>query len=512
MVISSNQKSTTSARPPSYAEAEKPSLPDQPLSLDVQLQVWHHSSEGTSPANNDGLAAFFRDLRAWTVVPLEADGVTGSGSHDQYVPVELIYQFFIQIGSTPHNFNIFPVGAPNEFLSRYTHANNLNPLRIRINKFCVPAPVRTNDAQSWLSDAADTADDSLGILSAIVSVYLEYHQQKQNKNGRNRRETLRCTFEQARTLEVRVPGRFPKLRELFDQVRRNGQQLAIQQPVQVEALEEGYKSAVDPFLRYYTLDNRMGKSLKRRTTLSDQDLYELYHYFQDALPELSALKEAASPLVRLLGRQKFIEMQEFLIAALTFSILLFNPPGWSFYAAVLGLGYVVACQIVRHACGAHSIVRANQRRACLGSSFKFHGSPVSNIEIRGNETEDAIVDQLAVNDLHQRAKVAQVAVAMVFCAQVMRKKIDEALPEHDRRATLESLGVFVDMDGLPSDIYRERFVPFRLKLFREANSQMKTKLRELAVDANRGYWEVMTGHAANALQFVKGCLGPLGRR
>lgn len=61
----------------------------------------------------------------------------------------LIYQFFIQIGSTPHNVNIFPVGAPGEFLSRYIYAFNPNPLRIRINEFCVPAPMRTNDAQSW---------------------------------------------------------------------------------------------------------------------------------------------------------------------------------------------------------------------------------------------------------------------------------------------------------------------------------------------------------------------------
>ena len=62
---------------------------------------------------------------------------------------QFIYQFFIRISSTPHNLNIFPVGVPEEFFSRYTHIYILNRLRIRVNTFFVPGPAITNDVQSW---------------------------------------------------------------------------------------------------------------------------------------------------------------------------------------------------------------------------------------------------------------------------------------------------------------------------------------------------------------------------
>lgn len=82
-----------SGQPPPYEEvaAENPALLEPPSALVVQLQVWHYRGEGRSPANNDRLAALFRNhnLQAWEVVPLEADGVTGPSCHDQYVPVEV---------------------------------------------------------------------------------------------------------------------------------------------------------------------------------------------------------------------------------------------------------------------------------------------------------------------------------------------------------------------------------------------------------------------------------------
>ncbi|KAJ4179096.1 hypothetical protein NW767_014700 [Fusarium falciforme] len=179
----------SSQPPPLYEDviAEDRATQGSPSALIVHLQVWHYRAEGRSPSNNNGLAALFRDhnLQAWEVVPFEADGVTGPSSHDQYVPVEVrfrhrvwayndpgenpmadvrelffktapqfIYQFFVRIHSTPHNLNIFPVGVPENFSSRHTHAYRLNRLSIRINTFLVPGPASTNDVQSWFVRAS----------------------------------------------------------------------------------------------------------------------------------------------------------------------------------------------------------------------------------------------------------------------------------------------------------------------------------------------------------------------
>jgi hypothetical protein len=63
---------------------------------------------------------------------------------------QFIFQFFIQIRSTPHNLNIFPVDVPEEFYSRYTHACMLNRLGIRVDAFFfVPGPARANELQAW---------------------------------------------------------------------------------------------------------------------------------------------------------------------------------------------------------------------------------------------------------------------------------------------------------------------------------------------------------------------------
>jgi hypothetical protein len=65
------------------------------------------------------------------------------------VAPQFIYQFFVEISSTPHNLNIFPVDVPEEFRSRYTHAYYLHPLSLSVNAFFVPGPASTNDVQSW---------------------------------------------------------------------------------------------------------------------------------------------------------------------------------------------------------------------------------------------------------------------------------------------------------------------------------------------------------------------------
>lgn len=91
MNSSPSQASIAPGQPPPYkeVEAEISDPLERPSALTVQLQVWHHRSEGRSPANNDKFAALFRNLQNWEVVPLEVDGVTGLSAHDQYVPVEV---------------------------------------------------------------------------------------------------------------------------------------------------------------------------------------------------------------------------------------------------------------------------------------------------------------------------------------------------------------------------------------------------------------------------------------
>ncbi|KAG4428577.1 hypothetical protein IFR05_015942 [Cadophora sp. M221] len=94
-----------SGNPPPYEEvaAENPALLEPSPTLVVHLQVWHYRSEGRSSANNDELAALFRNhnLQNWEVVPLEVDGITDLSSHDQYVPVEVIESLPLTFGQFP---------------------------------------------------------------------------------------------------------------------------------------------------------------------------------------------------------------------------------------------------------------------------------------------------------------------------------------------------------------------------------------------------------------------------
>lgn len=80
------------------------------------------------------------------------------------------------------------------------------------------------------------------------------------------------------------------------------------------------------------------------------------------------------------------------------------------------------------------------------------------------------------------ASQAHAAVAMVFCAQVMRKPLDETLPEHDRRAILASFGV--DVNGMPSPVYREELIRSRLRPFREWNAELQAKLEAVLTDVD----------------------------
>ncbi|KAH7342970.1 hypothetical protein BKA65DRAFT_478837 [Rhexocercosporidium sp. MPI-PUGE-AT-0058] len=75
-----------SGPPPPYEEPV-------PAALIVNLQIWHYRSEERSPENNERLASLFRNnAQEWEVIPSEDDRVTGTSSHDQFVPIEVRFR------------------------------------------------------------------------------------------------------------------------------------------------------------------------------------------------------------------------------------------------------------------------------------------------------------------------------------------------------------------------------------------------------------------------------------
>ncbi|KAH6608418.1 hypothetical protein Trco_001764 [Trichoderma cornu-damae] len=433
-------------QPPSYEEAVVGGS-----ALVVHLQVWHYTMEGRSPTANDGLAALFSDLDDWEAVPLEIDGNTGPNSHDQYVPVEVrfrhrrrayndpgehpiadvrklffrtapqfIYQFFIQAHSTPHNLNIFPVNVPKDYCSRYTHAYNLNPLSIRINSFFVPGPASTNDVQSWLRDAAGKSADALGILAAVVSLCLEFRR-RQEQGGGIGRAGAQIGAQSARIFNVEVPEMLQELRALFQ-----------------------------------------------------QDLYELVQDAHNATLHFSSLKQAARPLVRKLEEKynKAIWNRRGTVAgsatftgavALLAILCCWNPAGW-----IAAGAYAVG--------GAAGGAMGGVTGAAVHSKLDDDGGQASCKKERIGEVD------LAIKELDRCANQAREAIAMVFCAQVMQKRLDESLPEHDRRAILATLAV--DVDTLFIHGYNEELICDRIRAFRENNSTLCTALNAALIDAN----------------------------
>lgn len=71
---------------------------------------------------------------------------------------------------------------------------------------------------------------------------------------------------------------------------------------------------------------------------------------------------------------------------------------------------------------------------------------------------------------------------MVFSAQVMHLRLDESLPEHQKKAILASLGV--DVDALSEPVYSEEIISDRLRRFRENNRNLHTRLDIVLKDAN----------------------------
>ncbi|KAJ9130501.1 hypothetical protein NKR23_g12172 [Pleurostoma richardsiae] len=501
-----------SGQPPPYEEvaAGNPALSESSSRLVVHLQVWHYRSEGRSPTNNDELAALFRNHgpQNWEVVPLEVEGITGLSSHDQYVPVEVrfrhrfrayndpsehpmadvrelffkvspqfIYEFFIGISSTPHNLNIFPIGVPKEFFSRYTHAYVLNSLNIRVNAFFVPGPVTRNEVQSWLRDAVDTAADVLEILAAIVSLYLMYRRDQNQGNGIGQAGVQRGT-QDTYALNVDVPEQFGELRRLFQQFRQPNGLRAAQPAVQIADVQGALNRAAGPLQQYLRLANRMESRLTKletNQTLSNQDLYELVQDAHNAALHFSTLKQEVRPLVRLLEEDynKVVKIYEkgrtksggggAVITCVLTLVAIFcwsNPAGWAAYALGGAAGGVVGGAA---GVGAHCIWD-EERGEAFGKKDR-----VREFDI-------------AIKEIDRCANQARQAIAMVFCAQVMRKPLDETFPEHDRRTLLAALGV--DVDAMSSFAYNQELIRDRLRRFRENNSNLRTRMESVQKDAN----------------------------
>ncbi|GKU08292.1 hypothetical protein FLAG1_09622 [Fusarium langsethiae] len=479
--------------PPPYDEvaAEDRATLGPPSKLVVRLQVWHYRSEGRSPLNNDGLATLFRDhnVQAWEVAPFEADGVTGLSSHDQYVPVEVqfrhrvwahndpgehpmadvrelffkvapqfIYQFFIRIKSTPHNLNIFPVGVPENFISRYTRGYNLNQLSIRVNTFPVPGPARTNDVQTWLQDAVSTTGDVLEILAAI--------------GDRNGQAGIQQEARDANVLNVDVPQQLGELRTLFAEFRRPNGHLVTQPPVQLADLQVELNRAAGPLSEYLRLANRMESrlaKLENNLTISNQDLYELVQDAHNGVILFSTLKQAVKPLIRQLetnystvirsyekNKLRWIGATGAIAAVAIFCF--WNPVGWTAVAYIVGGVGGGAAGSVGH------------------SKWDAEGEKALGKKDRVREFT------LAIKAVDECANQAREAIATVFCAQVMQKRLDESLPEHDRGAILATLGV--DVDAVSDSVYSQELIRDRVTNFREKNRNLGNVMDRVREDAN----------------------------
>ncbi|KAI8713756.1 hypothetical protein NCS52_01221100 [Fusarium sp. LHS14.1] len=499
----------SSQPPPLYEEVitEDRAAQGPPSALTVHLQVWHYRAEGRSPLNNNGLTALFRahNLQAWEVIPFEADGVTGLSSHDQYVPVEVrfrhrvwayndpgenpmadvrelffktapqfIYQFFVSINSTPHNLNIFPVDVPENFSSRYTHAFRLNQLSIRVNTFIVPSPAATNEAR--LRDAVRTTGDVLEILAAIVSLYLMYRTAQDQDNG-NDQAGIQQGAQGVDVLNVDVPEQLGELRELFHRFGGGNGHGGAGQPLgQAADVQVAWNTAAGPLAEYMRLSNRMESrltKLENSLTLSNQDLYELVQDAHEGALLFSTLKQAAQPLVQRLETDYSTVIGEYegnkfrsglatgAIAIVAVGIFFWwNPASWVVVgSSVVGGGGAgaVAGRVV------HSSMDAERGKA--------YGK------------KDGVREfDIAIKAINKCANEAREAIAMVFCAQVMQKRLDESLPEHKKKEILATLGV--DTDALPDAVYSQELVRDRLKRFREGNRNLRNRMERVLKDAN----------------------------
>jgi hypothetical protein len=71
---------------------------------------------------------------------------------------------------------------------------------------------------------------------------------------------------------------------------------------------------------------------------------------------------------------------------------------------------------------------------------------------------------------------------MVFVSQVMGKRLDDTLPEHDRQRILTDTGV--DVAALPNTLYRPEVICNSLREFLRRNRNLRTCIETVQADAN----------------------------
>jgi len=98
------------------------------------------------------------------------------------------------------------------------------------------------------------------------------------------------------------------------------------------------------------------------------------------------------------------------------------------------------------------------------------------------QTNNSCAVGIAIKEVEKCANQARAAIATVFCAQVMQKRLDENLPEHDKRAILATLGV--DADAVSNAVYSQELIRDRVRRLRENNSNLRSTMEKVLEDAN----------------------------
>lgn len=83
-----------------------------------------------------------------------------------------------------------------------------------------------------------------------------------------------------------------------------------------------------------------------------------------------------------------------------------------------------------------------------------------------------------VRDVRQ----AQGAISEVFCAQVMNVQLDEALPEHEKRRILATLGV--DMEAVSNPVYSQELIRHRIRTFLSQDTVLRDSMEKVLEDMN----------------------------
>ncbi|KAH0495445.1 hypothetical protein TgHK011_008997 [Trichoderma gracile] len=470
---------------PSASSTEKKSLV-------VHLQVWHYrASEGRSIEANNAFADLFRGTAAdWDVVQTEFHAVAGLNSHDRYVPVEVrfrhkaleydhpgeaamaavrrlffktapqfVYQFCIENRSTPHNLNIFPVDVPKSFKERYTHVYGLNPLNIRINTFVLPERMRTaegeDEVQKWLRAAGNdnTADDVLGTLAAAVSLYLIYLRRRGAEKGRVIGQAdAQIILANEYISNVYLPEGLPELQALLRKVRVTDNHAA--QPeapaVSMQVAMRGAGQLLTEYERLADLVKSRSKRLEEDRVLSCQDLHELVQDAHTVTLHVSRLNQAVRPVIRLLEESYKDVMAD----------------AKRYTDAVGIVGYIGLT--LRYMTGRSTEDDARYRM------WVARGAEATQKKMRVRDF-DIEMKKLA-RDVHQ----AQGAISEVFCAQVMNLQLDDALPEHERRRVLATLGV--DMEAVPDPVYSQELIRHRTGTFLSQDGILRDSMEQVLKD------------------------------